>query len=266
MSDPEKTKMDTKEEINNENNNPQESDYLSSDEEEEDELEEGEFRELVLGIPSKRVAEESLDIVDDQALHEKAIIAAQLFVAAAEEAGATQINPDSNGGSGSGEKTNKKKVGRPRKVRLDDNVMAKAEGSGSIAIGGEGGELPVKKPRKKGSTKLTHPPQGPPRCNICGKGFGSWKAVFGHLRLHKDRGYVGFLPPPMFSMAQEGIGGVVVGSSSGGGGFGLGTGGLDIDLNVEPTEKEEDEGTGSTLKFDLNRSPPQEEEDKEEEA
>ncbi|CAA7035690.1 unnamed protein product [Microthlaspi erraticum] len=246
--------MDPEEEINE---NSDDSDYVGSD------IEEGEIREIVLALPAMSVSER-LSAVADEEIRKKAVAAADLVVAAAQEAA---VAGESVGQTvdGSGEKL-KRKLGRPRKVKTDHAVAA-ADGASRA---GEG-EV-TKKPRKKGSSVLTNPPKGPPRCNICRRNFGSWKAVFGHLRSHKNRGYHGFLPPPSFNAAEEGFGGTVAASSSGGG-FGFGTGGLGIDLNADPVEEgekaqETGSGSGTTPKFDLNRSPPQdgEEEEKEDKA
>ncbi|CAH8344271.1 unnamed protein product [Eruca vesicaria subsp. sativa] len=223
MSNPEETKMNTEAEINE---NSGESDYLSSDDEEM------EFREIVLALPALSLCGSP---VVDEATRQKAIAAADLLIAASQEALVTKGNTE-QGVGGSGETSKKKKARRPRRVNLD--ILADVAG-----------EEPAKKPRKKGSSKLINPPDGPPKCNICGKTFLSWKAVFGHLRAHKDRGYHGFSPPPTFNAA--------VAASSGVRGSGLGTGGLQFDLNVHPIDEEEE----TTLKFDLNRSPPQDDEE-----
>ncbi|KAJ0252208.1 hypothetical protein HA466_0130350 [Hirschfeldia incana] len=247
MSDPEKTKLNTEEKINE---NSDESDYLWSDEEEEEEL-----REIVLALPALSLSR-SPDV--DEATRQKAVAAADLLIAAAQEAPATEGNIE-QGVSGSGEKAKKKRARRPRTVKLDE-LADVAGASGSKATVAAGDEEPAKKPRKRGSSKLNNPPEGPPKCNICGRSFLSWKAVFGHLRSHTDRGYFGFYPPPTFNATVEASGGAVS-ASGGGGGLGLGTGGLQIDLNVDPIDEEEETGTGSTPKFDLNRSPPQEDEE-----
>ncbi|CAF2067662.1 hypothetical protein Bca4012_086489 [Brassica carinata] len=244
MSDPEKTKVNTEERINE---NSDESDYLWSDEEEE-----GEMREIVLALPALSLS----DV--DQVTRQKAVAAADLLIAAAQEAAVTKDNMEQEVG-GSGGTVKKKKARRPRTVMLDD-LADVAGASGSEATVSAGEEEPAKKPRKKGSPKLINPPEGPPKCNVCGRSFLSWKAVFGHLRAHRDRGYSGFLPPPTFNAAVEASGGDVA-ASCGGGGFGLGTGGLKIDLNADPIDEEEEECGTTTPKFDLNRSPPQDEED-----
>ncbi|KAH0900722.1 LOW QUALITY PROTEIN: hypothetical protein HID58_040225 [Brassica napus] len=243
-SDPEKTKVNTEERINE---NSDESDYLWSDEEEE-----GEMREIVLALPALSLS----DV--DQVTRQKAVAAADLLIAAAQEAAVTKDNMEQEVG-GSGGTVKKKKARRPRTVMLDD-LADVAGASGSEATVSAGEEEPAKKPRKKGSPKLINPPEGPPKCNVCGRSFLSWKAVFGHLRAHRDRGYSGFLPPPTFNAAVEASGGDVA-ASCGGGGFGLGTGGLKIDLNADPIDEEEEECGTTTPKFDLNRSPPQDEED-----
>ncbi|KAJ4871740.1 zinc finger (C2H2 type) family protein [Raphanus sativus] len=231
MSDPEKTKVNTEEKINE---NSDESDYLWSDEEEE-----GEIREIVLALPAMSLG----DV--DEATRQKAVAAADLLIAAAQEAAATKGNMEQG-------------------TVISDDLADVAGASGSKATVVAGDEEPAKKPRKKGSPKLINPPEGPPKCNVCGRSFLSWKAVFGHLRAHTDRGYFGFFPPPTFNAAVEASGGAVA-ASCGGRGLGLGTGGLNFDLNADPIDDEEEEtGTGSAPKFDLNRSPPQDEDENKE--
>ncbi|KAJ4913988.1 zinc finger (C2H2 type) family protein [Raphanus sativus] len=247
MSDPEKTKVNTEEKINE---NSDESDYLWSDEEEE-----GEIREIVLALPAMSLG----DV--DEATRQKAVAAADLLIAAAQEAAAKGNMEQGVGGSG---ETAKKKRGRRPGTVMSDDLADVAGASGSKATVVAGDEEPAKKPRKKGSPKLINPPEGPPKCNVCGRSFLSWKAVFGHLRAHTDRGYFGFFPPPTFNAAVE-ASGAAVAASCGGRGLGLGTGGLNFDLNADPVDDEEEEtGTGSAPKFDLNRSPPQDEDENKE--
>lgn len=40
-------------------------------------------------------------------------------------------------------------------------------------------------------------------CSVCNKGFGSSKALFGHMRSHPDRGWKGVHPPPAFRAEEE---------------------------------------------------------------
>ncbi|XP_010446891.1 PREDICTED: uncharacterized protein LOC104729631 [Camelina sativa] len=254
MSNTDERKLNSEEEGHESSDD---SGYLSSDEK-------GEIHELVLALPALSLAE-SFNV--DETIREDAAVAATLIVDAAKEAAvAATLSVDaakeaagkkdqtgSGKGGFDGAPKDRIKVGRPRVL-----LEALAGASGSTVVASTMDKEPIKKARKKGSTQLTNPPKGPPTCNICGIGFGSWKAVFGHLSLHKDRGYQGFLPPPTFNAAEEGFGGTVA-ASSGGGGSGSGTGGLEIDLNVDVME--EDEGgtaSGVAPKFDLNRSPPQE--------
>lgn len=255
-NNPEKTKVDDVEEEEREDSDEQWND------------EETDTREIVLGLPalsiSSRIFVDSSSVavveedVEKARLNEQAVLAAGLVLAAAEEAVMKGVNE----GSGSGGK----KKSRPRtSTKTDDE----ADGSG-------------KKPKKK-SSELTHPPKGPPVCHICGRGFGSWKAVFGHMRAHKDRNYQGFLPPPTFSAAAERFsnpgrnsafaivtagGGSSAGFAGGGGSSGGGASGCEggkgsgIDLNVDPVEEvEEATESGYIAKFDLNKSPPKDEEE-----
>lgn len=258
MSNPEKMKVDDIEE-----------EKEDSDEEWSDE--ESAMRDIVLALPALRISSESFgvsSVVEEEGeearLNEQAVVATQLVMAAAEEA----VMKEKSDGK------KKKKVSRPRKMKKLEDI---AGGSGS----GKGVE--AKKPKKKAS-ELTNPPRGPPVCNICGRGFGSWKAVFGHMRSHKDRNYQGLFPPPKFSAVVErfSIPGpnsafvlVAAGGGSSGGFVAAGGGsaqegeggrGLEIDLNVDPVEQEDQEVTesGSIAKFDLNKSPPKDEEEEEE--
>ncbi|CAL9228144.1 unnamed protein product [Arabidopsis halleri] len=270
-NNPEKTKVDDVEEEEREVSDEQWND------------EETDTREIVLGLPalsiSSRIFVDSSSVavveedVEKARLNEQAVLAAGLVLAAAEEAVMKGVNE----GSGSGGK----KKSRPRKSTKTDD---EADGSG--------------KKQKKKSSELTHPPKGPPVCHICGRGFGSWKAVFGHMRAHKDRNYQGFLPPPTFSAAEVvsipgrnsafaivtagggSSGGIAVGGGSSGGSSGagrssggfsgsVGVGGASgcesgkgIDLNVDPIEEvKEAPESGFIAKFDLNKSPPKDEEE-----
>ncbi|KAL1215620.1 Zinc finger protein ZAT3 [Cardamine amara subsp. amara] len=232
-------------------------------------------REIVLGLPALSIsqnfgASSGAEGGKEEEAHlmEQAVVAAKLVIAAAEEAVTRRKN---DGGGSSEKKKKKKKASRMRKI-TDINDQAGGSGEGE-----------TKKPRRKASA-LTNPPPGPPECNVCGRGFGSWKAVFGHLRSHKDRNYLGFSPPPTFSAAAEMFtipgansafvlvtagGGSSGGNAGGGVGGGSASGGeggrrLEIDLNVEAVEEKEEEATEAegVAKFDLNKSPPKDEEEK----
>ncbi|XP_006412072.2 uncharacterized protein LOC18028260 [Eutrema salsugineum] len=238
--------MVTEEEINEIS---EDSGYLSSGEE-------GEIRELVCALPALNVTERLN--MEEAGLH-NAVVAAEFVMVASEEAPVSKENMQTVDAIDDDAK-NTALGRRPRIDELDDAAGA----SGSTAIGSGGEDEPVKKAKKKGSSQLHAPPQGPPQCNICGRNFTSWKAVFGHLRAHKDRGYQGFLPPPTFNATEEGFSAVVLASDSSRGGV-LGFGSSGIDLNLDPMEEEEEAVSGFIPKFDLNRSPPQEGQEEEEE-
>ncbi|CAN0873627.1 hypothetical protein LINGRAHAP2_LOCUS10425 [Linum grandiflorum] len=81
-------------------------------------------------------------------------------------------------------------------------------------------------------------PTGPPACPTCKKMFRSWKGVFGHLRMHKERPYRGAFPPPVSfdtgSTSQHPVTGTSTGTTT----PSTSTttprrGGLVIDLNIE---------------------------------
>ncbi|KAG2244784.1 hypothetical protein Bca52824_093396 [Brassica carinata] len=264
MSNPEKMKV---------NDDTDEKDREDSSDEQWSGDEESAMREIVLGLPALSISSgtfavsTAVDEEEEARLNEQAVVAAELVIAAAEEA----VMKEKSDGK-------KKKVRRQRKtMKLNDD-----EAGGSS----KGGEA-TKKPRKK-TSEFTNLPRGPPVCNVCGRAFGSWKAVFGHLRSHKDRNYRGFLPPPKFTAPTRGVmipgpnsafvrvvarggssGGVVVGggvvASGGGGGATGGEGGRGsgADMNVDRVEEENQEVTesGTVAKFDLNKSPPKDEEE-----
>lgn len=81
----------------------------------------------------------------------------------------------------------------------DDIVIEPQEGS-SKKQGGQRHELGtissgVHKPKRK--VELVDPPTlRNPICIVCSKQFGSWKAVFGHMRSHPGRHWRGVFPPP----------------------------------------------------------------------
>ncbi|CAH8344547.1 unnamed protein product [Eruca vesicaria subsp. sativa] len=265
MSNPEKMKVD--DETENEKKDSSDEQWSGD--------EESAMREIVLGLPALSISSATFGVssaVDEEAealLNEQAVVAAELVIAAAAEA----VMKEKSDGK-------KEKVRRQRKNLKNDD-----EAGGS----GKGGE--VKKPRRK-TSEFTNLPRGPPVCNVCGRGFHSWKAVFGHLRSHKDRNYRGYLPPPIFTAPIRGVimipgpnsafvrvvprgessGGVVpaaggvVASGSGGATGGEGGKGLGIDVNVDRVEEGNEEVTesGSIAKFDLNKSPPKEDEEEEE--
>ncbi|KAH6760005.1 C2H2-like zinc finger protein [Perilla frutescens var. hirtella] len=70
-------------------------------------------------------------------------------------------------------------------------------------------------------------------CSVCGKSYGSLKALFGHMRKHPDRGWKGVHPPPAFRAEEE---------------F--------ADLRAQAADAQ-DEGTESDYRVpDLNQPPP----------
>ncbi|XP_006409266.2 uncharacterized protein LOC18026254 [Eutrema salsugineum] len=197
-------------------------------------VEEGEIGEILCALPALNVSERLN--MEEAGLH-NVVVAAELVMAAAEEVDVSkgEMEQKVNVSKGEmeqtvdaiGENTKNTKLGRRSRMdELDDAAGA----SGSTAIGSAGEEEPAKKAKKKGTSQLHAPPQGPPKCNICRRDFISWKAVFGHLRAaHKDHGYQSFLPSPTFNSTEEGFGVVVSASvSSAGGALGFGIGGLGI--------------------------------------
>ncbi|KAL8500252.1 hypothetical protein ACS0TY_020019 [Phlomoides rotata] len=81
-------------------------------------------------------------------------------------------------------------------------VPVGASGSGGVAAPGMqiGGNPATRKrvnPPGAGAPNLVH-------CSLCDKTFFTPKALFGHMRSHRGRGWKGTHPPPMFN-AEEGF-------------------------------------------------------------
>lgn len=84
-------------------------------------------------------------------------------------------------------------------------------GGGVAAVGGGiriGGSLSGKKRAREGGASGGSGGNGAgdgivQHCSVCNKGFGSSKALFGHMRSHPDRGWKGVHPPPSFRAEEE---------------------------------------------------------------
>lgn len=82
----------------------------------------------------------------------------------------------------------------------DDNIVIEPQEGSSKKQRGQRDELGatssgVHKPKRK--VELVDPPTlRDPICIVCSKQFGSWKAVFGHMRSHPGRHWRGVFPPP----------------------------------------------------------------------
>ncbi|KAF9682096.1 hypothetical protein SADUNF_Sadunf05G0072800 [Salix dunnii] len=101
--------------------------------------------------------------------------------------GASPSTPVTIGGSG---------------TAVADSIVAATgvagEGSSSRKRSGKGEEVSPPVPKKaKGEMDIN--PVAEPTCSTCGRTFASWKAVFGHMRAHPDRGWRGAFPPPEWS-------------------------------------------------------------------
>ncbi|XP_024016557.1 uncharacterized protein LOC112089922 [Eutrema salsugineum] len=131
MSNHEKTKIATEEEINGSSDN---SGYLSN-------VEEGKIGELVCALPALNVSERLN--MEEAGLH-NAVVAAELVIAASEEAVVSKGKMEQTVDA-IGENTKNTKLDRrPRMDELDDAAGA----SGSTAIGSAREEGPVKKAKK----------------------------------------------------------------------------------------------------------------------
>ncbi|KAJ7944065.1 Zinc finger protein [Quillaja saponaria] len=161
--------------------------------------------------------------------------------------------------------------------RRRDNVPYSGGTSGGGRVGGGGGDVREggggNRPPKR-RAELINPPLGPPRCRVCSKEFSTWKAVFGHMRLHSDRTWRGSFPPPCSSPPnsprREGVVQEQTQADQGA------ARGLEIDLNREPIMEETEASAGTRSRaqrddededdhdqilhvgFDLNMPPPSE--------
>ncbi|XP_022132655.1 uncharacterized protein LOC111005461 [Momordica charantia] len=146
----------------------------------------------------------------------------------------------------------------PQETSGKKRGRAEEQAGGSSSGGGKG--------KKKG--ELIDPPSTDPKCATCGKIFGSWKAVFGHLRSHPERDYRGAFPPPKMweeMLRQEAVRrqhGQDQGSST----TEMGTGtsspsgrGIGIDLN-DPEKPHSPPDKGG-FPFDLNMPAPESDEE-----
>lgn len=90
---------------------------------------------------------------------------------------------------------------RQRAARGQADV-AGGDGSGRVRgakrsrAGDEGAGSSGAKPRKP--QEFDAPDVASP-CSVCGRRFGSWKALFGHMRSHPEREWRGIHPPPKFN-------------------------------------------------------------------
>lgn len=92
---------------------------------------------------------------------------------------------------------------RQSTIRVQVEVVG-GDGSGQRGRGakrsraGEEGAGPSGTKAKKKPQEFDAPAVASP-CSVCGRRFGSWKALFGHMRSHPDRDWRGIHPPPRFN-------------------------------------------------------------------
>ncbi|CAK7355536.1 unnamed protein product [Dovyalis caffra] len=86
-------------------------------------------------------------------------------------------------------------------VTVDLNVVSRPTGEGSSRRRSE--KAIDNSPARKRAKGEMDAPKTEPKCYSCGKKFGTWKAVFGHMRAHRDRGWRGAFPPPTWSSHEK---------------------------------------------------------------
>ncbi|KAK8606709.1 hypothetical protein V6N13_052471 [Hibiscus sabdariffa] len=97
---------------------------------------------------------------------------------------------------GSGGSSSPPSISARKRGLTDVDADADADAAHSESRYGSGSGS---KARKKAELEVdVDVPSGEPTCYVCQKVFGSWKAVFGHLRAHR-RQTPGAFPPPAFT-------------------------------------------------------------------
>ncbi|VFQ88212.1 unnamed protein product [Cuscuta campestris] len=96
----------------------------------------------------------------------------------------------------------------PTKKRTRD--VGQTSGGGSAPPSPPSSRLAIAQTeRSAAATVVAAPPPPPPvpaqpntQCSVCQRRFQSRQALFGHMRLHSNRGWRGAFPPPVFSRSE----------------------------------------------------------------
>lgn len=143
-----------------------------------------------------------------------------------------------------------------------EGIQVGGSAGGSAAAHQEVGGGGLSRPKRKAPETVAPAGVDQPICSVCGKGFGSWKSLFGHMRAHPERRWRGVFAPSTMQQPAQGEGGPhVVGDHQ----VVASVGQLaDIDLN-QPQEEEENASADPTSSpsnkdnasggFDLNMPP-----------
>ena len=111
----------------------------------------------------------------------------------------TQATPPSRpqvtGGKGMG--------GRGSAIAMDLGGGIQVGGSAGGSIGSHHEVGGSSQPKRK-AVDIVAPAGVKPICSICRRDFGSWKALFGHMRSHPDRQWRGCFPPPVAEQLAQG--------------------------------------------------------------
>lgn len=89
---------------------------------------------------------------------------------------------------------------------MPQSVPVGGSGSGGSGLRLGSGNVNAKKRAREGAAAAPAAGggnQGEVNCSVCGKGFLTSKALFGHMRSHPDRGWKGAHPPPSFKAEEE---------------------------------------------------------------
>ena len=156
------------------------------------------------------------------------------------------------GGGSSGKGSTSIPMGLGGGIQVGGSVGSSAATHHHHEVGGPS------RPKRK-AAEIVAPAGVEPICSVCRRDFGSWKALFGHMRSHPERQWRGCFPPPAMQQPTQGDQGPRaqgVRSSSEGSQMAL----LNIDLN-QPQEGETTSASSASNKveasgtFDLNMPP-----------
>ncbi|RAL46471.1 hypothetical protein DM860_004750 [Cuscuta australis] len=86
--------------------------------------------------------------------------------------------------------------------------VGQTSGSGSAPPSPPSSRLAIAQPEHSAAVAVVVAPPPPPpaqpntQCSVCQRRFQSRQALFGHMRLHSNRGWRGAFPPPVFNRSE----------------------------------------------------------------